>query len=174
MPPQTQAGPTIVAIDFETANYDAHSACQLGLVRIENWMICQTASWLIRPPFEDFVFSDLHGITWSHVETSPDFGKLWQQIEPFLSGAHYLAAHNAPFDQKVLGATCAFHGLEAPRIAFIDTVAVARKTWKIFPTKLNNVCEYLNIPLNHHEALSDARACAEIIIKAQHQGWSPA
>ena len=51
------------------------------------------------------------------------------------------------------------------------TVRLARSQWGITPTKLNNVCEALNIPLNHHEALSDARASAKIVMIAESEGW---
>lgn len=30
--------------------------------------------------------------------------------------------------------------------------------------KLNICCQTMNIPLNHHEALSDARACANLYL----------
>jgi DNA polymerase III subunit epsilon len=32
---------------------------------------------------------------------------------------------------------------------------------------LNLVCEHLQIPLNHHNALSDAEACARIVLEAE-------
>jgi DNA polymerase-3 subunit epsilon len=169
----SDSNPTIIAIDFETANYDASSACQLGLVRIENWSITHRESWFIRPPSADFVFSYIHGISWEQVKGSPHLGELWEKIEPQFKGAQYLAAHNAPFDRGVLSASCRFHGIDPPPLPFIDTVHLARKQWKIFPTKLNNVCEHLKIRLRHHEALSDAEACAEIILKAKQEGWMP-
>ena len=84
-----------------------------------------------------------------------------------------MAAHNAPFDKGVLKATLAAHGINAPAQPFIDTVQVARKTFQIFPTKLDNVCRRLNIQLNHHEALSDALACAQILLQAREKGWEP-
>jgi DNA polymerase-3 subunit epsilon len=49
-------------------------------------------------------------------------------------------------------------------------VRLARSTWSIYPTKLPNVCSHLNIELNHHEALSDALACAQIVIAAEKKG----
>jgi DNA polymerase-3 subunit epsilon len=55
----------------------------------------------------------------------------------------------------------------------VDTVQVARRQWSIFPTKLNLVCGRLGIPLDHHEALSDASACAEILLRAHAEGWEP-
>jgi DNA polymerase-3 subunit epsilon len=163
----------VVAIDFETANQSAASACQLGLVRLEDWRVVAQASWLIRPPTEEFLFTHIHGLTWADVRQSPSWGELWPEISGHLEGAHYLAAHNAPFDRGVLQAACAEHGLAAPATPFLDTVIVARKVWKIFPTKLNNVCEKLGITLNHHEALSDANACAEILARASQEGWKP-
>ena len=163
-------GPTIVAIDFETANQSAASACQLGLIRMENWQVVSSKAWLIRPPTDEFVFTYIHGLTWDHVKDSPHWGQLWPEISGYLADAQYLAAHNAPFDRGVMQAACAEYGLTAPKTPFLDTVSIARKTWNIFPTKLNNVCERLGIPLQHHEALSDANACAQIILQAQAAG----
>jgi DNA polymerase III subunit epsilon len=47
-------------------------------------------------------------------------------------------------------------------------VQLARRTWNIRPTKLNNVCDHLGITLKHHHAAADAEACALIVIAA-HQ-----
>jgi DNA polymerase-3 subunit epsilon len=165
--------PVIVALDFETANNSRSSACQLGLVRLEGWRPTLEKAWLIRPPDPLFIHSGIHGITWEDVEGSPDFSELWPQVAACLEGADYLAAHNAPFDKGVMEGTLAHYGLQAPEQGYLDTVQIARQVWKIYPTKLNLVCEALAIPLQHHEALSDARACAQILIKAQAQGWQP-
>jgi len=165
--------PRILALDFETANQSPDSACQLGLVRIEGWKIVEAASWLIRPPSPEFVFTYLHGISWDRVAGEPSWAELWPQLEPRFRQADYMAAHNAPFDRGVLQAACRAYGLEAPRAPFVDTVQVARRQWSIFPTKLNLVCGRLGIPLDHHEALSDASACAEILLRAHAEGWEP-
>lgn len=165
--------PSVLALDFETANYSRSSACALAVVRLKAWQIKASESWLIRPPTPDFIFSTLHGIEWAHVKDKPHWGKLWPKLSPHFEGVQYLAAHNAPFDKGVLRAACEEYGLEAPQIKFIDTVKVAREVWGIYPTKLNLVCERLGIELRHHEALSDARACAEILVRAKAEGWEP-
>ena len=82
-------------------------------------------------------------------------------------GADFLAAHNASFDRGVLRACCARYGLDMPSQPFRCTVQIARRAWNIRPTKLSDVCRELVIPLNHHEALSDARACAQIVLAAE-------
>jgi DNA polymerase-3 subunit epsilon len=143
------------------------------VVRIEDWRIVDAKAWLIRPPSDEFVFTYIHGIEWEHVCDQPGLDGLWSELRPWFEGVDFLAAHNAPFDRGVLQASLAHHNIVAPPTPFLDTVQVARKVWKIFPTKLNLVCEKLGIPLQHHEALSDAKACAEILIRAKAAGWEP-
>jgi DNA polymerase-3 subunit epsilon len=159
-----------VAIDFETADYGADSACAVGLVRVSNGKIVDTATHLIRPPRERFEFTYIHGITWQMVAEAPSFAEVWQQARPLLAGAQRLVAHNAPFDRAVLRACCSAAGFSMPRIPFACTVQLARRAWNIYPTKLPDVCRHLCIPLKHHDAASDARACAEIAIAAVMDG----
>lgn len=161
---------TFVAIDFETADREPDSACSVGLVRVENGQITRRLVQLIQPPRFFFEFTHIHGIDWGMVSDKPTFGAAWPQLAKILEGAQFLAAHNAPFDSNVLAACCAAAGLPKPPHRFVCTVRLARDTWKIYPTKLPNVCEKLGIELKHHEALSDAEACARIVIAAQKQG----
>ena len=156
-----------VAIDFETADYQPDSACAVALVRVEGSRIVQRRHFLIRPPRQNFIFTYIHGITWEMVSGSPTFGELWPEIKPWLADVRFLAAHNAPFDRGVLQACGAAHGLEPPRLPFLCTVKLARQTWKLFPTKLPDVCNFLGIPLEHHNPASDAEACARIVIAAR-------
>lgn len=158
-----------LAIDFETANYYRDSACALGLVLVEDLKIVEQKCLLIKPPSRWFVFSDLHGITWDDVKHERDFGESWSEIEPFFRGINFAVAHNSGFDQGVLEECCRKYNIAPPAIEFKCTVNLSRKLWGIYPTKLSNVCEHFGIPLNHHEALSDSLACAEIMIRALHE-----
>ena len=157
---------TFVALDFETADSSRDSACAIGLVRVENNQIVDRAHYLIRPPRRRVLFTHIHGIRWRDVADQPGFGKIWQLVEPLLRDADFIAAHNAAFDQSVLYACCDAHCLPRPPHQFICTVQLARQTWNLYPTKLPNVCQFLDIALNHHQALSDAEACAQIVIAA--------
>jgi DNA polymerase-3 subunit epsilon len=156
-----------VAIDFETADYQPDSACAVALVRVEGSCIVHRVSYLIQPPRQAFVFSYLHGISWEMVAGAPTFGELWPELLPLLADAKFLAAHNAPFDRGVLHTCLAAHGHKPPRLPFVCTVKLARQTWKLYPTKLPDVCHYLGIPLDHHNAASDAEACARIVLAAR-------
>ncbi len=155
-----------VALDFETADNGRDSACSVGLVRVENQRIVQREHYLIRPPRSRFLFTHIHGIRWQDVADQPSFEELWDSIHPILREIDFLAAHNAAFDRGVLNACCDAFGIARPLLPFVCTVQLARRIWNIRPTKLPNVCEYLGIPLEHHQALSDAEACARIVIAA--------
>lgn len=158
------------AIDFETADNGSDSACAIGVVTVRGGRVVEKRVHLIRPPRPYFMFTYIHGITWDDVKNKPTFGELWPTIEPLIKGVKFLAAHNASFDSRVLRACCQAARLPMPAQPFLCTVALSRRAWGIRPTKLSDVCAALKIDLNHHEALSDASACAEIVLRAQAAG----
>ena len=54
------------AIDFETANGSAASACSVGLVKVRDGRVVDSVSWFIQPPLGHDVFNEwnirIHGI----------------------------------------------------------------------------------------------------------------
>lgn len=162
---------TFTAIDFETATYSRDSACAVGIVVVSGKRIVAREQFLIRPPSREFVFTYIHGLTWSHVRNAPRFEGLWPRIRDRLEESDFVAAHNASFDRSVLRRCCESAGLAAPTLPFVCTVNLAREYWNLYPTKLPDVCRALAIPLKHHVALSDAEACAKIVLAAQQAGW---
>ncbi len=162
--------PTFTAIDFETADYGRDSACALAMVRVEGSRIVAREARLIRPPRRRFVFSQLHGITWAQVAGEPAFAEVWERMLPLTEGARFLAAHWASFDRSVLRACCERAALRMPPQPFLCTVNLARAAWGVYPTKLPDVCAHLGLALKHHDALSDAEACARIVIAAARDG----
>nr|WP_298135825.1 3'-5' exonuclease [Acidiferrobacter sp.] len=162
-----------LAIDFETANRSRTSACAVGLVYVQGRRVVAERTLLIRPPSRQFTFTHIHGLRWDDVCDQPSFAESWPPILEYMEKAEFLVAHNAAFDRGVLTRCCEHYGLTAPARQFICTVQLARARWNIYPTRLPDVCRRLGIPLNHHEAGSDARACAEIALRARQEGWRP-
>jgi DNA polymerase-3 subunit epsilon len=160
------------AIDFETADYGADSACALALVHVRGLEIVGRDLFMIRPPRARFAFTHIHGITWAHVRAEPSFAELWPSIGAKLPPAGFLAAHNAPFDRGVLAACCAAAGAAPPALGFLCTVRLARRVWKLKRANLPAVCEHLGIELDHHDPASDAEACARIVIAARREGFA--
>jgi DNA polymerase-3 subunit epsilon len=159
--------PTFVALDFETADRYRDSACAIGVVRVEGDRITARAHHLIRPPRALFEYTGVHGISWARVMREPRFADVWRKVTPLLEGAEFIAAHNASFDRSVLKACCESAGIEPPPHRFECTVKLARARWQIRPTTLPDVCARLGLALRHHDALSDAEACAGIVIASR-------
>jgi len=160
-----------VAIDFEIANPRHDSACAVGLAACSGGQVVQSRSYLIRPPGRRFTFTGIHGLSWDAVREAPTFGDLWPVLREWLVPARFVAAHNAKFDRRVLSACCARNRLRAPRKRFVCTVELAVAQWDVASARLPDVCRRLDIPLRHHDAGSDALACARIVLAAQAAGW---
>ncbi|MBI5502092.1 MAG: exonuclease [Deltaproteobacteria bacterium] len=118
-------------------------------------------------PRREFEFTYLHGISWDDVATAPTFGEVWPTLVPMLDGAEFLAAHWATFDEGVLRACCAAARLRPPALRFECTVDWAKRAWGLRTAKLPVVCVHLGLRLEHHEAGSDAEACARIMVAAR-------
>ena len=119
------------------------------------------------------MFTYIHGLSWPDVARAPTFGALWPALDPYFAGADFVVAHNAAFDRGVLRACCDSYGVAMPPVPFQCTVQLARRHWGIYPTTLPDVCRHLDIPLKHHDAGSDAGACARIALAALASGWVP-
>ncbi|MCB9712793.1 MAG: 3'-5' exonuclease [Myxococcales bacterium] len=158
--------PTFVALDFETANRSPRSAVAVGLVRVDGGAVTTTTMELIRPTTRRFANTSVNGIGPQDVEHAAGFGEVWMRLGRWVDGARFFAAHNAGFDQEVLLACCERAGLPSPRVPFVCTMALARAVWEVYPTRLPDVCQRLGIELRHHEASSDALACARIVLAA--------
>ena len=159
---------TFTAIDFETATGYRNSACAVGIVSVENGKITEKYISLIQPPENQIwrKFTEIHGISWRDTLDAPTFAELYPKIRKRLFG-RTLVAHNANFDRDVLQQTMAHYGLDYADLQLPDwecTLKIYRaKGFK--PANLAACCDRLNIPLNHHEALSDALACAELYLR---------
>ena len=161
-----------IVFDVETPNSANSRMSAIGITVVENGMIVDELSTLVNPETWFHAFNiRLTGITPAMAEAAPDFGQLWPALEPILSSG-LLVAHNAPFDMGVL-AKC----LRAYCIDWRDTVRYActcRMGRRVYPQlpnhKLDTLCAYLDIDLDHHQAGSDSRACAEILIDCLDRG----
>lgn len=158
---------TWIAIDFETATREPTSACALGVAVVRGGHVAERQSWLIQPPFNEYEFwnTRVHGIGPDDTELAPDFREIWLELQPMLSLGPLLA-HNAAFDMRVLRALIGSLELPAPAIHYVCTVSMARKAFPDLSShKLDVVCDHCGIGLVHHDAASDAAACANVALE---------
>jgi len=151
---------TFTAIDFETAHGKRYSICQVGLVRVENGEITNELSILVQPPGNFYWdrFIDIHGITPEITRNSPTFNKIWHLVEPFIKNQSVVAHNGLCFDFPVMTQTLQYYGMEVPEYE-------KHCTYRLYGANLASLCQKYDIQLNHHEALSDARACASLFLK---------
>lgn len=155
-----------VAIDFETANYTPTSACAVGLAIVSEGKVVETFYCLIKPEPFWFIpeFTDLHGITAEDTKKAKPFNEVWPAIHKYIKGKPLLA-HNAPFDRNVLKSCLNLYGLRFKQPDFFCSLRMARAAFPNAPTNnLAAVCHRLGIQLSHHQAESDAIACAKAAI----------
>ena len=165
------------AIDFETANSHAASACAVGLVRVRDGKVVDRASWLIRPPsgHDEFLRFNIkiHGITPEMVEDAPGWGEQLHDLREFI-GDDIAVAHNAGFDMGVIRGACAATVTPTPKLRYLCSVQVSRKTYEIPSHRLPLAAAAAGYhEFAHHEALADAEACAAIISDAARQHEAP-
>jgi len=158
-----------VAIDFETANEKRSSPCCMGLVVALDGVITYRNSWLIRPKEPRFrpYNTQLHGIRAEDVLDAPAWPEVWGTIGPHLRNKP-LIAHNASFDISVICQTSQDYGIQLPDdLVCCCTREISRRLWpRMLSYSLSFLAQQFQIEFCHHNALEDARVCAEIALRA--------
>ncbi len=159
---------TFVVFDLETTGFSPVSdrIIEIGAVKVEHGRITDRFSTFVNPKVPiPFRITQLTSINDSMVMDAPDIETVLPQFLAF-AGDAALVAHNAGFDVGFIEQNMRYQDM-TPDLTSVDTVAMARI---LMPTlakfKLNIVAKALNIPLdNHHRAVDDAEAAAEIFVK---------
>ena len=159
-----------VALDVETANGSAWSISQIGIACVtrEN-QVRQWAS-LVDPQCGFSTFNiRLTGIHPDHVRGAPKFPEVLAALDPVLSRA--VVFQHSSFDQKAVAAACDKAELTPPKWEWMDSIRVARRAWPEFTGQgghgLAHLKEKLGLSFNHHDAGEDARAAAEVVLRAE-------
>lgn len=149
---------SFTAIDFETANPNRNSICQVGLVRVVNGTVVDQINLLVRPPKNEYSPFNIaiHGITPAMTLNALPFDKIWPALEHYIADQN-IVAHNIGFDKSCLLNTLTYYQIPSPSFRTYCT-------FKIFKKKLSFLCAQYQIALNHHDALSDAMACTSLFL----------
>jgi len=90
---------------------------------------------------------------------------LWDDLRDQLR-SEILVAHNAAFDKAVLSECLRHYGIRYRLNPFLCSMQLSKEAFGFSRLKLDYVCRQLKIALQHHDAESDAKAAANIVIKA--------
>ena len=157
-----------VVFDIETTGFSPvnNRIIEIGAVKVSKGEITERFSTFVNPdvpiPFE---IEKLTGINDSMVMEAPSIEQVLPGFLAFCEGA-VLVAHNAEFDMSFIKENAVRQNLKREFI-YVDTVGIARI---LLPHQakhtLDAVAKTLGISLeNHHRAVEDAEATAEIFVK---------
>lgn len=159
---------TFVVFDLETTGFSNKNdkITEIGAVKVKNFEIVDRFNELINPEKDiSYKVQELTGITNDLIKDKPTIEEILPRFMEFI-GDSVLVAHNAEFDIGFINQKCKEMNIEFKNKS-VDTLMLARillPHLKRF--KLNNLTKELGVPLhNHHRAVDDAAATAQIFIK---------
>jgi DNA polymerase-3 subunit epsilon len=157
-----------VALDFETANADLSSICQLGFAHFKDGFLQDEWKTYVDPEgFFDEINISIHGIDESTIKGAPKLPDIVNCIYSYLDDR--IAICHTHFDRVALHKACAKYGLRVPTCTWLDSARVSRRTWEQCAYRgygLGNVCAILGYQFVQHDALEDAKAAAHILLAA--------
>ena len=156
---------SFVVFDIETTGFSPvdNRIIEIGAVRVSDGVIKDKFSAFVNPktpiPFE---IQNLTHITDNMVIGEPEIDVILPKFLEFI-GDDALVAHNANFDMSFIMENCKRLGIEK-EFTYVDTVAISRSLiTKLTKHNLDALVKELGIQLsNHHRAVDDAQATAEI------------
>lgn len=155
-----------IVFDVETPNRANDRMSAIGITVIKDNKIADEFYSLINPETHfDYFNTQLTGISQQTVKNAPTFPEVWKKISPIMEQG-ILTAHNAVFDMSVLKRCLSDYDIKwKADVPYLCTVQIGRRLLPKMSHKLNVMCEYYGIALDHHHAASDSSACAQILLK---------
>ena len=157
-----------VVFDLETTGLSSskNRIIEIGAVKVENGEIIDRFSSFVNPEVPiPFRIIKLTSITDDMVKSAPKIEEILPSFVEFCKGC-VLVAHNAAFDTGFINENCHRLGIDFEYTS-VDTMGVSRM---LFPDSkkhtLDVLCKRMGVVLdNHHRAVDDAEATANIFLK---------
>ncbi len=159
---------TFIVFDLETTGLNKYTEgiTEIGAVKIKDGKIVDRYSTFVNPekPIPEKIIS-LTGISNEMVADADTIDKILPEFLEFCHGG-VLVAQNAKFDTGFIKVACKRCNSEY-NFPVIDTLILARCLHPELPNhKLDTLTKHYNVALvNHHRAVDDAEATAEVFIK---------
>jgi len=160
-----------VIVDLETTGLYPRTdrIVEIGLVRVTADGRELDAWTTVVNPERDTGPVQIHGLSARDVSGAPRFRDIAPDLLGHLREAR-LAAHNARFETSFIGAEFGRLGVDWGPPQFFCTMSVPASLGVVHSRALVACCSELGIPLEHHHALSDARAAAAVLVATLERG----
>lgn len=152
-----------VVLDIENPNTKADSICSIAFIQVKDGNIIDKEYVLINPEdrFDD-INMRVNKITPNMVKDAITFDMFWKDNKDIIENS-IIIGHAVKYDLSVISKTLIKYNIALPTLKVVCTQKLAQKYLDISHYKLDQVCDYLNIDLeHHHNALCDTTASLEI------------
>ena len=152
-------------VDIETTGLEPWSGdriCEIAVVRFRGGREVGRLSTLLNPlrPISPGAFA-VNGITSAMVAGAPTFREVASAVREALEDV-LVVAHNAPFDVGFLSRELAMAGLGPPSGLVVDTLGLARRSFRFPRNSLDAIASRLGVRAPEHCALGDALTTREV------------
>ena len=155
------------SLDFETtgANPAFDRIIEVGIVKFKIGGEIERFESFVNPLIKiPMNVQQIHGIDDLMVKDAPHMKDVLPRIIKLIEGTE-IVIQNPSFDLSFLSLALQREGKDVTDLEAFDTVKMARK---ILPDlknhKLNTICDYFDISLDHHRALSDTVGCMKAFV----------
>jgi DNA polymerase III epsilon subunit-like protein len=164
-----------IALDCEKANNEPTSLCSIGFACFKNGKIVKQKEYIVQPipcvfykGIEISGKETYHGIPLDMYKNACTLNFLWPKIEKLISG-EILVGHGINGDFLSIQAALNHFGIEFKIPTKEESICTNIASIYTYPEceshKLAALCEYLNIDIKPHHALSDAKACGYLLLE---------
>jgi DNA polymerase III epsilon subunit family exonuclease len=157
---------TFAVIDTETTGIFPRSSrvCEIAGVVSHGYEEIDSFSWLVNPemPMPLTAFN-VHGISDEMLADQPVFEDIAAQFLSRIENT-VIVGHNINFDINFLNMELRRIGLRFPKLPYIDTLALARKSGLFSRNNLGTIAEELHINnTGWHRAMNDVRTTRQVL-----------
>lgn len=157
-----------VALDFETANANLRSICQVGIVAFQDGKAVDTFTSLVDPDdYFDPVNEAIHGINETTVRGALSFQEIFPELQRRMQDA--IVVTHTGFDRLALHQATSANNLLPVSCRWLDTTRVVRLVWPKYIKAgygLANLTKDFAIQFKHHDAAEDAKATGMLLVYA--------
>lgn len=159
---------TFVVFDLETTGFSNvnDKIIEIGAVKIRSGEIIDKFSYFVNPKINiPYKITELTGIATDMVKDAETIEEVLPRFMDFCKGT-ILVAHNAAFDTSFIRKNCKDLNIDY-EFPVMDTIPLAKYLFpELSKYKLNIIAKHLGVSLeNHHRAVDDAKATADILLK---------
>lgn len=157
-------------VDLETGGLDATKSDIVSICIIKDGVVW-TSKVKPRLPVGD-IAAEVNGYNEKDWEDAPYFEELLPKLKELITADRYLVAHNAKFEYEFLNRTAVRSGIKLDLDYHVFcTAQLAMEHLPLHRVSLNLVADFLGIPLDYHNVVSDTEVCMAVFKKLYRCTW---